>query len=101
MQLHDEENFLYTHFAEICEILKAYDVAVSIGDGLRPVLSYDANDGTIRRASHDGRTDENSLGAVRTSDYRRPGHVPMNKIHENMKEQQYACHGAPFYTLGR
>ena len=44
MQLHDEENFLYTHFAEICEILKAYDVAVSIGDGLRPGSIYDAND---------------------------------------------------------
>lgn len=68
MQLHNEENFLYTHFAEICEILKAYDVAVSIEDGLRPGSIYDANDAApIRRASHDGRTDENSLGAVRTS----------------------------------
>ena len=76
-------------------------MAVSIGDGLRPGSIYDANRrGTIRRASHDGRTDENSLGTVRASDYRSPGHVPMNKIHENMKEQQYACHGAPFYTLG-
>ena len=101
MQLHDEENFLYTHFAEICEILKAYDVAVSIGDGLRPGSIYDANDAAQFAELH-------TMGELTKIAWEQfvqviiegPGHVPMNKIHENMKEQQYACHGAPFYTLG-
>ena len=101
MQLHNEENFLYTHFAEICEILKAYDVAVSIGDGLRPGSIYDANDAAQFAELH-------TMGELTKIAWEQfvqviiegPGHVPMNKIHENMKEQQYACHGAPFYTLG-
>ncbi len=101
MQSHDEENFLYTHFGEICEILKAYDVAVSIGDGLRPGSIYDANDaaqfaelytmGELTKVAWDQFVQVIIEG---------PGHVPMNKIQTNMKEQQYACHGAPFYTLG-
>ena len=101
MQLHNEENFLYTHFAEICDILSRYDVAVSIGDGLRPGSIYDANDAAQFAELH-------TMGDLTKIAWEKfvqviiegPGHVPMNKIHENMKEQQYACHGAPFYTLG-
>lgn len=101
MQLHNEQNFLYTHFAEICEILKVYDIAVSIGDGLRPGSIYDANDAAQFAELH-------AMGKLTKIAWEQfvqviiegPGHVPMNKIHENMKEQQYACHGAPFYTLG-
>ena len=86
MQLHDEENFLYTHFAEICEILKAYDVAVSIGDGLRPGSIYDANDAAQFAELH-------TMGELTKIAWEQfvqviiegPGHVPMNKIHENMK----------------
>ena len=101
MQIHDQENFLYTHFAEICDILSRYDVAVSIGDGLRPGSIYDANDAAQFAELH-------AMGDLTKIAWEKfvqviiegPGHVPMNKIHENMKEQQYACHGAPFYTLG-
>ncbi len=101
MQIHNKENFLFTHFAEICEILKAYDVAVSIGDGLRPGSIYDAND----QAQFSELYTMGQLTKIAWDQYVQviiegPGHVPMNKIHENMKEQQYACHGAPFYTLG-
>lgn len=101
MQIHNEENFLYTHFEEICEILKAYDVAVSIGDGLRPGSIYDANDqaqfaelhamGDLTRIAWD-----NFVQVIIEG----PGHVPMNKIKDNMNEQISSCHGAPFYTLG-
>lgn len=101
MKIHGEENFLYTHFNEICEILKTYDVAVSLGDGLRPGSIYDANDaaqfaelytlGELTKLAWDQFVQVIIEG---------PGHVPMNKIKENMTEQQYACHGAPFYTLG-
>lgn len=101
MQLHNEENFLYTHFEEICEILKAYDVAVSLGDGLRPGSIYDANDAAQFAELH-------VMGSLTKLAWEQfvqviiegPGHVPMNKIKENMTEQQYACHNAPFYTLG-
>lgn len=101
MQLHNEENFLYTHFADICDILSRYDVAVSIGDGLRPGSIYDANDAAQFAELH-------TMGELTQIAWEKfvqviiegPGHVPMNKIHENMKEQLYACHGAPFYTLG-
>lgn len=101
MEIHNEQNFLYTHFAEICEILKEYDVTVSIGDGLRPGSIYDANDAAQFAELH-------TLGELTKVAWDQfvqviiegPGHVPMNKIHENMKEQVYACHGAPFYTLG-
>ena len=101
MQIHGEENFLYTHFADICEILKTYDVAVSIGDGLRPGSIYDANDAAQFAELH-------TMGELTKIAWEQfvqviiegPGHVPLNKIHENMKEQLYACHGAPFYTLG-
>jgi phosphomethylpyrimidine synthase len=98
---HHTESFLYTHFEEICEIMKAYDVAFSLGDGLRPGSIYDAND-------------EAQLGELKTlgeltqvawkhdvqTMIEGPGHVPMHMIKENMDLQLKWCHEAPFYTLG-
>ena len=101
MQIHNQENFLYTHFAEICEILKSYDVAISIGDGLRPGSIYDANDRAQFAELHTmGKLTEMAWDQYVQVIIEGPGHVPMNKIQENMKEQVYACHNAPFYTLG-
>ena len=99
--IHNEENFLYTHFDEICEILAAYDVAVSLGDGLRPGSIHDAND----RSQF---LELDVLGELTEIAWRHnvqvliegPGHVPMHKIRENMDRQIDKCHGAPFYTLG-
>ena len=98
---HHKENFLYTHFEEICEIMKMYDVSFSLGDGLRPGSIYDAND-------------EAQLGELKTLGeltqvawkhdvqvmIEGPGHVPMHLIKENMDLQLKLCHEAPFYTLG-
>ncbi len=99
--LHGEENFLYTHFEEICEILARYDVAVSLGDGLRPGSIHDAND----RSQF---MELDVLGELTEIAWRHnvqvliegPGHVPMHKIRENMDRQIEKCHEAPFYTLG-
>lgn len=99
--LHNEENFLYTHFDEICEILASYDVAVSLGDGLRPGSIHDAND----RSQF---LELDVLGELTEIAWRHnvqvliegPGHVPMHKIRENMDRQIEKCHEAPFYTLG-
>jgi phosphomethylpyrimidine synthase len=98
---HHQENFLYTRFEEICEILKAYDVAFSLGDGLRPGSLADAND----EAQF---AELETLGELTEVAWKHdvqvmiegPGHVPMHKIRENMDRQVAACHGAPFYTLG-
>ena len=98
---HHKESFLYTRFEEICEIMKAYDVAFSLGDGLRPGSIHDAND-------------EAQLGELKTlgeltqvawkhdvqTIIEGPGHVPMHMIKENMELQLKWCHEAPFYTLG-
>ena len=98
---HHEESFLYTRFAEICEIMRAYDVSFSLGDGLRPGSIYDAND-------------EAQLAELRTLGeltkiawahdcqvmIEGPGHVPMQLIKENMELELADCHEAPFYTLG-
>jgi phosphomethylpyrimidine synthase len=98
---HHKENFLATHFEDICEIMKAYDVSFSLGDGLRPGSIYDAND-------------EAQLGELKTLGEQTqiawkhdvqvmiegPGHVPMHMIKENMDLQLKWCHEAPFYTLG-
>ena len=98
---HHKESFLYTHFEDICEIMKAYDVAFSLGDGLRPGSIYDAND-------------EAQLGELKTLGeltqiawkhdvqvmIEGPGHVPLHLIRENMDLQLEQCHEAPFYTLG-
>jgi len=99
--LHDEESFLYTHFDEICEILARYDVAISLGDGMRPGSTNDAND----RAQF---LELEVLGELTTKAWSHdvqviiegPGHVPMHKIPENMRKQVECCHSAPFYTLG-
>ena len=98
---HHRENFAYTHFEEICEIMKAYDVSFSLGDGLRPGSIADAND-----AAQFAELD--TLGELTTLAWSHdvqvmiegPGHVPMHMIHENMERQLEACHEAPFYTLG-
>lgn len=98
---HHKENFLYTHFEDICEIMKAYDVSFSLGDGLRPGCLSDANDeaqfaelktlGELTQVAwkHDVQTMIEG-----------PGHVPMHMIQANMDEQLKHCHEAPFYTLG-
>jgi len=98
---HHKENFLYTHFEEICEIMKAYDVAFSLGDGLRPGSLADAND-----AAQFGELE--TLGELTKIAWKHdvqvmiegPGHVPMHMIKENMEKQLKECHEAPFYTLG-
>lgn len=98
---HHKENFLYTHFEEICEIMKAYDVAFSLGDGLRPGCLQDAND--------DAQFGElKTLGELTQVAWQHdvqvmiegPGHVAMNRIKENMDLQLEVCKEAPFYTLG-
>ena len=98
---HHRENFLYTHFEEICEIMKAYDVSFSLGDGLRPGSVADAND-----AAQFAELD--TLGELTQIAWRHdvqtmiegPGHVPMHMIKENMERQLAVCGEAPFYTLG-
>jgi phosphomethylpyrimidine synthase len=98
---HHQENFLYTHFEEICEIMKAYDVTFSLGDGLRPGCLADAND-----EAQFGELD--TLGELTQVAWKHdvqtmiegPGHVPMHLIKENMDRQLEVCKEAPFYTLG-
>ncbi|MEU6735563.1 phosphomethylpyrimidine synthase ThiC [Streptomyces physcomitrii] len=98
---HHQESFLYTHFEELCEILAAYDVTYSLGDGLRPGSIADANDEAQFAELH-------TLGELNRIARRHevqtmiegPGHVPMHKIKENIDLQQEICEEAPFYTLG-
>lgn len=98
---HKKQNFLYTHFEEICEIMKAYDVAFSLGDGLRPGSIHDANDAAQF-------AELKTLGELTQIAWKHdvqtmvegPGHVPMHLIKENMDKQLEYCHEAPFYTLG-
>jgi len=98
---HHKENFLYTHFDEICEILRAYDVSVSLGDGLRPGSIADAND----EAQF---AELEVLGELTQIAWKHdvqvmiegPGHVPLHKIEENVRKEREICHDAPFYTLG-
>jgi len=98
---HHQENFLYEHFEEICEIMKAYDVAFSLGDGLRPGCTADAND-----AAQFAELD--TLGELTKIAWNHdvqvmiegPGHVPMHMIEENVRKQMEVCGEAPFYTLG-
>jgi len=98
---HHEENFLYTHFEEICEIMRAYDISFSLGDGLRPGSIADANDeaqfGELRTL---GELTEIAWEHDVQVMIEGPGHVPMHKIKENMDLQLEVCHEAPFYTLG-
>ncbi len=98
---HHKENFLYTHFEEICEIMKRYDVAFSLGDGLRPGSIADANDAAQF-------AELETLGELTKIAWKHdvqvmiegPGHVPMHMIKENMEKQLEVCDEAPFYTLG-
>jgi phosphomethylpyrimidine synthase len=98
---HHRESFLYTHFEEMCELMKAYDVAFSLGDGLRPGSIYDANDEAQM-------AELATLGELTQVAWKHdvqvmiegPGHVPMHMIKHNMDEQLRLCHEAPFYTLG-
>ncbi len=98
---HHRENFLYEHFEEICEIMKAYDVAFSLGDGLRPGCIADANDAAQF-------AELETLGELTDVAWKHdvqvmiegPGHVPMHMIEENMRKQLEVCKEAPFYTLG-
>lgn len=99
--IHNQESFLYEHFDEICDILAQYDVAISLGDGLRPGCIADAND----EAQF---TELETLGELVLRAWNKdvqafiegPGHIPMHKIQENMERQIKNCHNAPFYTLG-
>lgn len=96
---HHQENFLYRHFEELCDVFAAYDVAFSLGDGLRPGSVADANDAAQLSGLR-------TLGELTEVAWARgvqvmiegPGHVPMHQIQENMRLQQEHCHGAPFYT---
>ncbi len=98
---HHKESFLYTHFEDICDIMKAYDVSFSLGDGLRPGCASDANDEAQFAELH-------TLGELTQIAWKHdvqtmiegPGHVPMHMIQANMTEQLKTCHEAPFYTLG-
>ncbi|CAK0769827.1 phosphomethylpyrimidine synthase [Azospirillaceae bacterium] len=98
---HQKENFLYTHFEEICAIARSYDIALSLGDGLRPGSIHDAND----EAQF---AELQTLGELTQVAWRYdvqvmiegPGHVPLHKIKENVERQVALCHEAPFYTLG-
>jgi phosphomethylpyrimidine synthase len=98
---HKKENFLYEHFDELCELLTAYDVAISLGDGLRPGSIADANDeAQFAELDTMGELTLKAWGHDCQVFIEGPGHVPMNLIQENMDRQIKACHGAPFYTLG-
>ena len=98
--MHNEENFLYTHFDEICEILARYDVAVSLGDGLRPGSIHDANDRSqFLELDVLGELTEKAWAHGVQVLIEGPGHVPMQKIQENMNRELEKCHEAPFYTL--
>jgi phosphomethylpyrimidine synthase len=95
-----QENFLFTHFEALCEVAKKYDVAFSLGDGLRPGSLADANDAAQF-------AELETLGELTQIAWKHdvqvmiegPGHVPLDRIKENVDRQIVACHGAPFYTL--
>ena len=98
---HRKENFLYTHWDEICDILAAYDVGVSIGDGLRPGSVHDANDAAqFAELKTQGELTRRAWGHFVQVMNEGPGHVPLNLIRENMDKQADWCCDAPFYTLG-
>ena len=98
---HHQESFLYTHFDEICEIMKAYDVSFSLGDGLRPGSVYDANDeAQFAELRTLGELTERAWKHDVQVMIEGPGHVPMQRIQENMDEELKHCFEAPFYTLG-
>jgi phosphomethylpyrimidine synthase len=101
MIAHHKENFLNTHFEEICEIMKAYDITFSLGDGLRPGSVADANDeAQFAELKELGRLTKIAWKHDVQTLIEGPGHVPMHMIKENMDKQLEYCHEAPFYTLG-
>ena len=98
---HHRESFLYTRFDEICEVMKAYDVSFSLGDGLRPGSTADANDeAQFAELETLGELTEKAWAQDCQVMIEGPGHVPMHLIRENMEKQLALCHEAPFYTLG-
>ena len=98
---HHKESFLYTHFEDICELLKQYDVSFSLGDGLRPGSIYDANDeAQLAELATLGELTKIAWKHDVQTMIEGPGHVPMHMIKENMDLQLKICHEAPFYTLG-
>ena len=100
-QTHQRESFLYEHFDDICDIAARYDVALSLGDGLRPGSIYDANDrAQFAELDTMGELVERAWAKSVQVFIEGPGHVPMHKIKENMERQITHCHNAPFYTLG-
>src|SRR5207245_2391849 len=99
---HHRESFLYTRFDEICEILKTYDVSFSLGDGLRPGSTADANDeAQFAELATLGELTKKAWEQDCQVMIEGPGHVPMHLIRENMERQLAVCHEAPVYTLGR
>jgi phosphomethylpyrimidine synthase len=99
MNVHKEENFLHTHFSEICEIVGAYDAVISLGSGLRPGSIYDSND----KAQYAELAEMRELVEIAWENYMQvmlegSGHVPMNKIEPYMKEYRYVCKGIPFFS---
>ena len=97
----NKESFLYEHFDDICDICAQYDVAISLGDGLRPGSIYDANDkAQFAELDTMGELVERAWAKNVQAFIEGPGHVPMHKIRENMERQIIKCHDAPFYTLG-
>ena len=100
-KVHQKESFLYEHFDDICDICAQYDVALSLGDGLRPGAIRDANDrAQFAELDTMGELVERAWAKNVQAFIEGPGHVPMHKIRENMDRQIEKCHGAPFYTLG-
>lgn len=100
-KIHQKESFLYEHFDDICDICAQYDVALSLGDGLRPGAIRDANDrAQFAELDTMGELVERAWAKNVQAFIEGPGHVPMHKIRENMDRQIEKCHGSPFYTLG-
>ena len=98
---HHRENFLYTHFEEICAILRAYDIAISLGDGLRPGSLADANDeAQFAELETLGELTQTAWGHDVQVMIEGPGHIPLHMIEENIERETSDCSGAPFYTLG-
>ena len=98
---HQKESFLYEHFDDICDLCAQYDVALSLGDGLRPGCTHDANDrAQFAELDTMGELVERAWAKNVMAFIEGPGHVPMHKIRENMERQIEKCHEAPFYTLG-
>lgn len=98
---HKQQNFLYTHFAEICEIMREYDISLSLGDGLRPGCIADANDeAQFAELKTQGELNKIAYKLDVQTMNEGPGHIPLDKIQENINKQLEWCNEAPFYTLG-